>query len=77
MSNKTVIQNKQVIAHTPALLGDAIGDSQALVPQPTRQWVCLFRTFKKTAPCEFIRGVRLSAGTETRPCFLPSEVSKN
>jgi hypothetical protein len=43
----------------------------------TRQWVCLFRTFKKTAPCEFIRGVRLQAGTETRPCFLPSSVSKN
>ena len=79
MSNETVIQNKQVIDHAPALWRDAVSDSQALVllhaanpavglPVPH---------FKKTAPCEFVRCVRLQAGTETRPWFLPSSVSEN
>ena len=57
MGKWSVINNRQVIDNTPALSEDAIGGSLALVPQPTRQWVCLFRTFKKTAPFEFIRGV--------------------
>ncbi|HAV74693.1 MAG: hypothetical protein CMN89_09815 [Sutterellaceae bacterium] len=33
--------------------------------------------FKKTAPFGFIRCVWRLANTETRPCVLPSEVSKN
>jgi hypothetical protein len=32
--------------------------------------------FKKTCPFEFIRHGRPMAGTETRPAFLPSEVSQ-
>ncbi|WP_341709617.1 hypothetical protein [Limnobacter sp.] len=33
--------------------------------------------FKKIVPFEFMRGVWRIANTETRPCFLPSSVSKN
>jgi len=32
--------------------------------------------FKKTCPFEFTRHGRPKAGTETRPAFLPSEVSQ-
>jgi hypothetical protein len=42
------------------------------------QSAAVFRSlaFKKTCPFEFTRHGRPKAGTETRPCLLPSEVSQ-
>ena len=64
MGLKPVTIIELVNNHTPMPFRDVVGDLRSDVPLPTRQWVCLFRTFKKTAPCEFIRCVRLQAGNK-------------
>jgi len=56
--------------------GARVRDHSPTTLRPNRQRCPDRFAFKKTCPFEFTRHVRPMAGTETRPFFLPSEVSQ-